>query len=289
MKICLKYKQNGICFYTKEDQIIFRGQDGEKSFHYLQEDALTNLISSFAGYQCYVETEDDLWCKSCADGILAICISKINPYIFYANECYSLTFSHAFPLFELESVQRNIILNIDLMVRTDSLIFKSNHELVLFYTADNREELNRLMLKNKRRIKRGKELKIVSHNKIERIFTQWTDFYKSRFDRQYTEDEIQAFTVVFGNETFIINDYLYYNVLVASNLLYIDKKHKIIFDVLAPWNLAYKKMGMGIYSILYSVKYACENGYNYSLCYGNFLYKLNLLEPFFSRIDQVIK
>ena len=288
MKIKLKYEHSSVCFSTVGDYIVFTGLDG-KSIHYSQHGALVSLISSFARYRCYADTEEDLQCKSRADGILAICMTMNYQYISHTDECYSLTFCHAFPLFELESVQKSMIYNIDLMIRTGSLVFKPNRELVSFNTADKREELNRFLDKNRRRIERCRELTITSHHQTERIFTHWADFYKARFDRQYTEDEINAFTVVFENETFIVNDYHYHNISVASNLIYVDKKHKICYDVLAPWNLSYKKLGMGIYSILYCVKYACESGYNYSLCYGNFPYKLDLLEPFFSRITHVRK
>lgn len=283
MNIRIENEKRVAFISTAEERIFVKETHQDFSCRFTDYTLLIKYFAPFAGGNSSIYSLEEPVCQSCADGILALCLNYCCPYVLYQGHLYDLTFCHGFPLYELDFVQKKLIRHIELMMESRSLVYKLHTDLVSFHTDGQLEALDQFLVTNRRRIRNCKTLEVYCHGNVEHIFTKWETFYKVRFDRIYSPNEILAFSRAMEGEQYHVNDFIYNGKPVASNLIYTDEKHRIQYDLLAPWDLAYQKLGLGIYSIIYSVKQACLNNYDYSLCYGNYPYKLDLLSPFFQR------
>lgn len=283
MKIRIEKDKRVVLLSTVGETIFGEEVSQVFSCHFTNYALLMKYITPFTRDNSSICALEEPLCRSCADAILALCLNACCPYIRYKGRLYDLTFCHGFPLYELSSVRKKLIDNIELMVESGSLVYKLHTDLVSFNIAGKSEALEQFLIKNRRRIQKCENIKVYCHQNVEHIFIKWQMFYNNRFSRIYSQKEIQAFSQVMDGEQFHVNDYFYDGHPIASNLIYTDRVHRIQYDILAPWDQAYKKLGIGIYSIIYSVEQAFLNQYDYSLCYGNYPYKLDLLCPFFQR------
>lgn len=253
---------------------IFSYRDINKMIEYTS--FIRNMKNVFAVYKGVLN------CETKADYALALLINNYFSKVYDNSfmESYDLTFCYAFPLYEQTTIKSKIIKNLDIINKVKFLVYQNTNEYMLYKVIGKDKELHNLLFHYRNIMKKCNCINVKKSYKIENIFNNWKDFYMNRFGKKYTEDEVNAFLCILNEEDYYINDYYVDDYIVCSNLIYHDNVHKIIYDILAPWDLSYKKMSLGIYSILFTVKQAVNFKCDYSLCYGNLEYKNELFKHF---------
>lgn len=269
---------------VENNDIVFFHHEQSLKYHFSQHENISTEIKLIHQKARHVVSTHDLTCNTNAYAVLSLILNKYYQYIESPDgELYDLTFGYAFPLFHKNKIHEYIFSDISVYTKHKLLVYQQRKALTSYVVAGRQEALTDFFIHNKRRWKKCSDIWVKRDENVEHIFTQWFSFYQDRFDRTYLEEEIKAFSsaVCCNSADTYLNKFYLGHRLVAANLVFHDRKERVFYDILAPWDTKLSSYGLGIYTIMFTVRQAFENNSDYSLCYGRIPYKMQLMNPFF--------
>ncbi|MEK3661917.1 hypothetical protein BSK49_10780 [Paenibacillus odorifer] len=218
---------------------------------------------------------------SLTDGILCLYTTYFSRSIFDSlGNSIDITFAHAFPLSLASQFRDSMMKILDEVIQLKQLVLIPSSELVLVDTKNCEKNLEILNKKYNKLLKKNDGLVVKLTRDLPHLFDDWKLFCNDRFDEDVDNILIDIFKKIYIEEEVTVKEFWLGDECMCRCLLYYDHKNKIVFDIIAPWNMKYKKNRPGIYSLLINIIEATSIEYKYCLCYGEFPYKQKILEYF---------
>ena len=189
----------------------------------------------------------------------------------------NLTFDYAFPICHCpKSFRRQILQNLDEVIKNKLLVL-SKADIIFYDLTKCKDKIDKLFRKHFKKYGKN-EIEICKNKDVNSIFNFWKLFCKKRFQVEITNEKIKVLKNIYRiNCCYCLNVFIK-NQYCVSTLILQDDENQIIYGILAPWLLEFKKYRPGILSIFCEMWTAIELGYKYALGYGEQEYKLNLLK-----------
>jgi hypothetical protein len=221
--------------------------------------------------------------KTVEDGILLLYSTYFSEHIYnLIGEELDVAFAHAFPISLFPHARANIIPRLEEIILLHQLVILPSKEFVLANTSalKNLKDLKakQIYRHHKKLFKKNSDLVITSTRDLTTVFKDWNSFCVSRFGAGADKKLLDFFQSYYTVHDCLVKEFWWGEQCICRNLLLYDNDNRTIYDVLAPWNQLYKNRRLGIFSGVINLLEAIESEYKYSLCYGNFLYKMEILK-----------
>lgn len=207
----------------------------------------------------------------------SVCEDNINLII--EGTPYDLVFAYAINVQDSPIIQNFVSCNWNAVLSTNNLVLLKHSDLIYVEKEGlTTSYLLNIQSKEKRTIKRNTTTYISEKPFTEEFWQFWCDYSFKRFGDSLSMSKIDMFKLFFSQTNQVkLLCYEIENATVAYNVLFFEEDTKILHDMLFPWRSEYSHYRLGIYSIINNLQFAYKCGFSYSLCYGNYSYKRNVL------------
>lgn len=215
--------------------------------------------------------------KTKMETMVLLALTKLNNHFVVENEEYELSFAYAVPLNRDLFLLGYVIDNLEYCLDNNQVVLLTSKSLYLYETI-NLEAFNKILNREKRTIRRNTHVRIQEVSFTDSFFDFWKKYDLARFNEKHSDDFMMFFKKVYDLDPFKLFAYYSHEKIVAYNVCYYSETQKVIYDVLFPWIFDNSVCRIGIYSIINNLSIAVKMGWGYSICYGIFDYKTQLLK-----------
>lgn len=215
--------------------------------------------------------------NSDANIIVLFVLTLLNNTFIYNEKDYELTFAYAVPL-NKERYLCNFALSIfEKCIGNGQLVFLPADTLCI-QKKISKEKYLKLCHFERKTISRNEKIIVKEVPFTDDFFEYWKNYELQRFGEIQEKSIRDFFMEVYSDLHFKLYKYSFNGETVAYNVCYYSDEQKVLYDVLFPWNDKMNVYRIGIFSILINVKRALDLKWGYSLCYGIFDYKTEILK-----------
>ena len=190
---------------------------------------------------------------------------------------YELSFAYAVPLNRDNYLKKFVLDNLRFCLKAKQIVFLPAETLYLFNTIP-QKGLLRIIHDERRTIRRNVLTSIEEVDFSSDFFDFWKDYDRVRFNEIQSREFQEFFKYAYDTDFFHLFKYTVDDHLIAYNVCYYSENQKVIYDVLFPWKEYYKAYRIGIYSMIINLQRASKIGWGYSICYGKYKYKNDILD-----------
>lgn len=215
--------------------------------------------------------------NSDANIIVLFVLTLLNNTFIYNEKVYELTFAYAVPL-NKERYLCDLTLSIfEKCIRNGQLVFLPADTLCIQKKISKEKYLGLCHFERKT-ISRNEKTSVKEVPFTDDFFEYWKNYELRRFGEIQEKSIRDFFMKVYSDLHFKLYKYSLNEETVAYNVCYYSDEQKVLYDVLFPWDDKMNVYRIGIFSILVNVKRALDLKWGYSLCYGIFDYKTEILK-----------
>jgi hypothetical protein len=109
------------------------------------------------------------------------------------------------------------------------------------------------------------------------FLSHWSAFSQRRYEGAPTRDEQEALGAVLTMSDCTVREFISHGEVIARSVVCRHDPSRTIFDLMATWEPQHAQYRPGIYSGVHNILDAARQGYRYSLCYGQFAYKDDII------------
>jgi hypothetical protein len=184
---------------------------------------------------------------------------------------YHLTLSYALPLALHRGWREWAELHAADLVVAEQLVAVSSANLVAVQPDPH------AMSRHRRLLRSHKETTVHEHDDLATYLDDWSHFNTVRYGRVVPANEYSALYGVLSMSHCRVRDFAHAGTLIGRTIVCWHKPGNVLFDVMATWNPDAARLRPGIYSGVYNLLDAHGRGARYSLCYGQFPYKNDIV------------
>lgn len=180
---------------------------------------------------------------------------------------YHLTLSYALPLALDKSWQVWVEQHAELLLDAGQLVAVPAANLLAVQPDID-------ISRHHRRLLRPHTLTVVQeHRDIARYLDDWSRFSIRRYGVAIPDSELEALRAVLAMSNCVVRNFVHRDSLIGCSVVCWHARCNIWFDLMATWESEAARLRPGIYSGVYNMLDAQKRGARYSLCYGQFSYK----------------
>lgn len=205
-----------------------------------------------------------------------------NIKIKFKGEPWDLVLAYAIKINCSPTIQEFIRRNWSECIRTKNLVLLKADSLNIIKREDiNVSSINRMVRAEKRTLLRNRSTNIERVEFCDEFWEFWESYNLKRFGSRLTEESLFFFHMFYGtNEKIRLYRYSMDGNTTAYNVLFVDDHDRTVHDMLFLWSMDFSRLRLGVFSIIRNFELAFNLGYSYSLCYGNFEYKRDIMRWF---------
>lgn len=207
--------------------------------------------------------------ESFGDALLLLAVSARWPEFTADNSPYHLTLAYALPLALDTAWQDWAGRHADVLVRGRQLAGVPASHLVAVEPAEDLERRHRRLLRQHAATGTG----VREHADRAGFLSHWSAFSQRRYGAALTGDEREALGAVLAMSGCTIREFACRGEVIARTVVCRHEPSRTIFDLMATWEPQHARHRPGVYSGVCNILDAARKGYRYSLCYGQFAYK----------------
>ncbi len=212
------------------------------------------------------------WPKQCGHAVLLLALSARWPQIVESNNSrtlrpYHLTLAYALPL-ALDSDWRSWAEeNSELLIRGGQLVPVPAADLVAIRPQ------RACAARHHRLLRRHADTKVIEHRDHADFLHHWSVFTRWRYDSPVTERERAALHAILEASGCVVREFVHQHEVIARSVVCLHPASRILFDLMATWHPRHARLRPGVYSAVHNLIDTAHRGFLFSLCYGQFPYK----------------
>lgn len=209
------------------------------------------------------------WPASDGDALLLLALSPQWPEFTADESPHHLTLAYALPLALDIAWWEWAARHSGDLVRGRQLVTVPAANLVAVEPAGDLERRHRRLLKQHAVAGTA----VHEHGDHAAFLSHWSAFSQRRYEGLPTHDEREALGTVLTMSGCTVREYISQGEVIARSVVCRHDPSRTIFDLMATWEPQHARYRPGIYSGVHNILDAARLGYRYSLCYGQFAYK----------------
>ena len=277
--------------YADNDMIQLYSKEDHRNQINIQEP--TKITDIFAELDALCLKYDDVFpivdiipkwhASSFSEGVLLLWLTKHWTFVISKDyRCCHVVLSHAFPLSLEPTLCDFVMTNIyDLLVEEQLLILDANQFILVDPLAANSETTT---AHHRRLLRASHDWSVIKNENVECVLGMWSDYCENRFGIIHSNRHKTLLSNLFSQSGFFVKEFWRGDACVARSLLYTGYRHRILYDILTPWSRDMARLRPGIFSAVHNLIESRSKGMQYSLCYGIFPYKEDIVHGL-PRID----
>lgn len=183
------------------------------------------------------------------------------------------TLGYALPL-ALDPVWRRFAeRNLDLLIRGRQLVTVPADDLVAVHPTGS------ALRKHLRLLRRHTSTTMREHRDLDAFLDAWSAFTTWRYARPLPTVEREALRAVLDASGCTVRDFIHHQEAIARSLVCLQPDTGVAFDLMTAWQPRHAGLRPGIFSAVHNMNDAVQRGMAFSLCYGQFPYKDEILGP----------
>jgi hypothetical protein len=207
--------------------------------------------------------------------VLAVFVASNWPRLRSGSTFLDVVVAHAIPVAASAELRTQAYRMIDELVSAQQLLLLARSEAI---TVDPSKCSARIIeLRHRRTLRRNSDLIAERGRDANALLARWSDHSDARFGYRLPPDVHNALSRFWSTRGVEVIEYRDASGYLGSSLIYIDGESRTLFDILAPWSVTGKLRRLGIFMGVQNLLRAQELGFRYSLCYGEFQYKLEII------------
>jgi hypothetical protein len=180
---------------------------------------------------------------------------------------HHLTLAYALPL-ALDAGWRDWAeQHADLLVRSKQLVPVPATDLVAVEPDSVR------IRRHRRLLRRHADTHVKEHHDLADFLGHWSAFTHWRYNYLLPDHERAALLAVLQASGCTVREFIHNGEVVARSVLCAHTASRTVFDVMATWHPRHARLRPGIYSAVHNLLEAADSDFRFSLCYGQFPYK----------------
>jgi hypothetical protein len=203
------------------------------------------------------------------DALLLLALSARWPEFTVDESRYHLTLAYALPLALDRAWREWAGREADGLVRGRQLVAVPASHLVAVEPAGNLERRHRRLLRQHA----ASGTRVREHEDHGAFLSHWSAFSQRRYDTALTQDEREALRTVLAMSGCTVREFTCRGEVIARSVVCRHEPSRTIFDLMATWEPRHARYRPGVYSGVCNILDAARQGCRYSLCYGQFAYK----------------
>lgn len=180
---------------------------------------------------------------------------------------YHLTLSYALPLALDRAWRVWAEENADSLVATGQLVAVPTSDLVAVAPDRN------AAVRHRRLIRAHRDTTVGEHGDLDAFLGDWTRFSANRYGRTVPDDELTTLAAILSMSGCRVRDLIRVDTLIGRSVICWHQSSNATFDLMATWQAEAARLRPGIYSGVNNLLDAHDRRARYSLCYGQFPYK----------------
>lgn len=215
--------------------------------------------------------------KSNNEILLLLALTQMKNRFFIDHEEYELSFAYAVPLNKDSYLMDFVLSNLEYCLKNNQIVLLPSNSLFLYESID-QTAFDAICHKERKTIRRNEHIEIKEADFSEDFFAFWKEYDLVRFNENQSQEFVDFFKTVYALKSFKLYAYYSNQRVVAYNVCYFSETQKVLYDVLFPWLPEKSIYRIGIFSVIENLAKALKMDWGYSICYGIFEYKTQLLK-----------
>lgn len=212
--------------------------------------------------------------------LLAIATIKKGLWSLKTNEYLDITFSYNFPIY-LEAWIIPVLLDNFNNVSKENMITLAKFSELIIVDVSKYNQYVAFRKKYAYCVRRGDAYFKMVEGKLDKALTYWNDYCEKTHNKSFSTEALEVYHTVYSAPGFnVINIKDLDEHDVVYGVYFLDNINKILFFCIMGWDNKFAKFSPGTYLYSKMIEFCYNNNYRFSFCYGNQLYKQQILEPF---------
>lgn len=214
------------------------------------------------------------WPERHTQAILLFAISGRWPSILVADEeqSYHVTLAYALPLALDVSWREWAACYSDVLVHGRQVVAVPASNLV---AVDPSEDVPR---RHRRLLRQHEDTTVREHADYSDFLAHWSTFTQRRYGNSPTSEEQTALGAILAMSRCTVREFTSSGDVIARSVVCVHDPSRTLFDLMATWEPRHASRRPGIYSAVHNLIDAANRKYRYSMCYGQFAYKDEILK-----------
>lgn len=213
------------------------------------------------------------WATRRPHAILLLFLAAHWPEISHpSGNAYHLTLSYALPLALDQGWRYWAEEHAEHLIATHQLAAVPAADLVAVRPNSDAEHRHRRLLRAHH------ETSAREHHDLDSFLSDWSHFSAARYGHTLPDDERFALHGLLSMSNCAVRDFTQANRIIGRSLVCWHQPSNTLFDLMATWSPHAARLRPGIYSGVYNLLDAQHNRARFSLCYGQFSYKDEIVE-----------
>lgn len=127
--------------------------------------------------------------------------------------------------------------------------------------------------RHRRLLRRHADTTVTEHSDHVGFLDHWSAFTQWRYDRSQPDNERAALHAILEATTCMVREFIRHDDVIARSVVCTHVASRTVFDLMATWHPRHARLRPGIYSAVHNLTDTARLGFRFSLCYGSFPYK----------------
>ncbi|WP_165984057.1 hypothetical protein [Streptomyces sp. YIM 98790] len=184
---------------------------------------------------------------------------------------HHLTLAYALPLALDAEWRRWAEQHASLLLRGGQLVPVPASDLVAV------EPCGAVAVRHRRLLRRHTATGVKEHQDYGDFLRHWSAFTHWRYGRPVPDHESAALLAILDASGAVVREFIHRGEVIGRSVVCLHEASRTVFDLMATWQPSHAPLRPGIYSAVHSLLDAADRGLRYSLCYGQFPYKDDIL------------
>ncbi|MBI3687496.1 MAG: GNAT family N-acetyltransferase [Actinobacteria bacterium] len=212
------------------------------------------------------------------DALLLLALADRWPYLSQTDDVryyrqYHLTLAYALPVALDPRWRAWAAERADLLVRGRQLVAVPATDLVAVVPNPDTDRRHRRLLR-----KHG-ETEVREHADHGDFLHHWSTFTTWRYGRSLPDHERDALRELMAMSGCVVREFTRSGEVIARSVVCLHERRRVSFDLMATWHPRHAALRPGIFSAVHNLTDALHRRMRFSLCYGQFPYKDEIVGP----------
>jgi len=197
---------------------------------------------------------------------------------FVDNEQVDIVAFHAIPLHVTTSIIDFVIEHFDGMLYHNQigLFLKNKNNHVEVITNTNVGCMHR---KYKKVLKKNQKTQLTATTDLMACLEYYKKYCSIRFSSEVNNNLLELLYQFYSADNSIkIYSIAVDDQIVGYSVILLDDDNRVLYDMLCPWDMSQKEYNLGKWVAIKNIELAYQKKYAYSLCYGRFPYKDEIIQ-----------
>jgi len=127
--------------------------------------------------------------------------------------------------------------------------------------------------RHRRLLRRHAHTEVAEHHDQAAFLRHWSAFTRWRHDRPLPDLERAALRAILQASGCVVREFVHQDEVIARSVVCSHAPSRTLFDLMAAWHPRHARLRPGIYSAVHNLLDSAQRGWRFSLCYGQFSYK----------------